>query len=75
MILFHGMKMMRLPQEYIDKVKEFVKTNHIKVNKMERFRTMESKKVYTNVRFFSIVTYLFNLIASGKTNEFTDNPQ
>ena len=30
-ILFNGMKMMRLPQNYIDKVVEYVRTEHIKV--------------------------------------------
>ncbi len=68
------MKMMRLPLEYIDQVKEYVKNNHIRVKDVERFKTMETKKVYSDVKFFAIVTYLFNLIAGGVKNEFTDNP-
>jgi hypothetical protein len=69
------MKMMRLPQEYIEKVQEYVRLNHIKVKNVERFRTMETQKVYTDNRFFAIVSYLFNLIASGKKSEFTYSPQ
>ena len=30
-ILYNGMKMMRLPQDYIDKVVEYVRTEHVKV--------------------------------------------
>ena len=47
MILFNGMKMMRLPYDYIDKVVEYVRTEHVKVQKIERFKNMESRKVYT----------------------------
>ena len=35
---------------------------------------MESRKVYTDQRFFAIVSFLFNLIASGKKSEYTVNP-
>ena len=58
--------MIRVPQDYIDKVKEYIRTNHIKVKDTERFKTMETKKVYSDTKFFDIVTYIFNLIASGK---------
>ena len=66
MIILNGMKMIRVPQDYIDKVKEYIRTNHIKVKNAERFKTMETKKVYSDTKFFDIVTYIFNLIASGK---------
>ncbi len=74
MILLNGMKMIRVPQDYIDKVKEYIRTKHIQVKDAERFKTMETSKIYSDVRFFDIVGYIFNIIASGKESEYTYDP-
>ena len=74
MILLNGMKMIRVPQDYIDKVKEYVRVNHIQVKDAERFKTMETSKIYSDTKFFDIVGYIFNIIASGKGNEYTYDP-
>jgi hypothetical protein len=71
MILFHAMKMVRVPQDYIDKVKEYVRTDILRVKDVDRFETYETKKIFSDISFYEIIYFMFNLIASGKESQFT----
>jgi hypothetical protein len=62
MILFHGLKMIRLPKEDVNTVKEYVRTNHIKIKDVEGFLTMENKDIFNEKRFFDIVSKIYDII-------------
>jgi hypothetical protein len=63
--------MVRVPQDYIDKVKEYVRTDILRVKDVDRFETYETKKIFSDISFYEIIYFMFNLIASGKESQFT----
>ena len=73
MQLFNGMKMIGLPKDYIDNVKEYVKTNIFPVKDVKSFETMENKKIFSVSSFYDIISYIINLMASGHLSEYKEN--
>ena len=66
--------MIRLPSDYIDNVKEYVKTKHFpNVKDVKSFETMENKKIFSVSSFYDIISYIINLMASGHLSEYKEN--
>ena len=75
MVLLHGLKMIRLPEDKIKQVEAEVLKYHIKeVEDVESLKMLQSKEFFDQETFRTIIQYIFQLIAESAESAIPPQP-